>query len=289
LAAVPPNPRVLLARARFGAVRRRLIARHYVDAVAPLAVVGAALRGYPRYLRDRRRYLELSATPLDRYDDNPQLHDWTATSPSDAHYTQQDAWAAREIYAFAPPAHVDVGSRVTFVLGLAAFVPTSFVDLRPLTHAVPNLTAVAGSILDLPYEDHELPSLSCLHVAEHIGLGRYGDALDPSGTERAAAELARVLAPNGKLWFSLPVGRYRTNFNAHRVHDPSAVAPMFEGLKLEAFAGVDDCGALRDDVAPEDLASCEWACGFYRFTRPSSERSPVAAEGSALSGADASD
>ena len=31
---------------------------------------------------------------------------------------------------FGPAGHVDVGSRVTFVIGLAAFVPTTFVDLR---------------------------------------------------------------------------------------------------------------------------------------------------------------
>jgi SAM-dependent methyltransferase len=270
-------------------MRRRLIAYHYVDAVTPLGTIAAGLRGYPRYMRDRRRYVELSGLQLDRYDDNPQLHDWTPTSPADAHYTHQDAWAARQIHAFAPPAHVDVGSRVTFVLGLAAFVPTSFVDLRPLTHQVPNLTTVAGSILDLPYADRTLPSLSCLHVAEHIGLGRYGDPLDPRGTERAAAELARVLAPEGKLWFSLPVGRPRTNFNAHRVHDPSAIAPMFAGLELEAFAGVDDRGTFRDDVVPEDLASCEWACGFYRFTRASSERSPLAGDDSSPSEAQGSD
>jgi SAM-dependent methyltransferase len=273
---VPPNPRSVLTRAHVRAVRRSLIARHYLDAVTPLTGIATALRGYPRYLRDRRRYLELSGTALDRYDDNPQLHDWTATSPADAHYTHQDAWAAREIHAFAPEAHFDVGSRVTLVAGLAAFVPTSFVDLRPLTLAIPNLTAVAGSILALPYRDYEVTSLSCLHVAEHIGLGRYGDPLDPHGTERAAAELARVLAPGGRLWFSLPVGRSRTNFNAHRVHDPLAVPPMFEGLDLEAFAGVDDTGAFRDDMTPADLAGAEWGCGLYRFTRPTSARRPVA-------------
>jgi SAM-dependent methyltransferase len=256
-------------------MRRRLIAYHYLDAVTPLGGIVAGLRGYPRYLRDRRRYLELSGSPLDRYDDNPQLHDWTATSPADAHYTHQDAWAAREIHAFGPPSHVDVGSRVTFVLGLAAFVPTSFVDLRPLTLEVPNLTAVAGSILELPYDDRAVMSLSCLHVAEHIGLGRYGDALDPRGSERAAAELARVLSPGGKLWFALPIGRARTNFNAHRVHDPLAIPPMFAGLEFEAFAAVDDNGAFRDDVAPEDLSGAEWACGLYRFTRSSSARSPL--------------
>jgi hypothetical protein len=277
----------MLARARRAAVRHRLIARHYVDAVVPLADVAAAARGYRRYLRDRRRYTEMASAPLDRYDDNPQLRDWTATSPFDAHYTHQDAWAAREIHAFGPPSHVDVGSRVTFVLGLAAFVSTTFVDLRPLPLSLPNLHPAAGSVLEMPYENRELLSVSCLHVAEHIGLGRYGDPLDPHGTERAAAELARVLAPGGKLWFSLPVGRQRTNFNAHRVHDPRAIPPMFEGLELEAFAGVDDAGAFRDDVSPADLAGCEWACGLYRFTRPSSERTPR--EGGGLSSTSASD
>jgi hypothetical protein len=33
-----------------------------------------------------------------------------------------------------------------------------------------------------------------MHVVEHVGLGRYGDALDPKGDARACAELARVLA-----------------------------------------------------------------------------------------------
>ena len=67
-------------------------------------------------------------------------------------------------------------------------------------------------------------------MAEHIGLGRYGDPLDPLGTRKAAAELQRVLAPGGQLLFSLPVGRPRVEFNAHRVHDPHEVASWFDGL-----------------------------------------------------------
>ncbi len=98
--------------------------RHYVDAIVPVDLA-ASLRGSARYLRDRRRYVALSGEPLDPYDDNPQLRDWTPTSPADPHYTHQDAWAAREIHDFGPAGHVDVGSRVTFVIGLAAFVPTS--------------------------------------------------------------------------------------------------------------------------------------------------------------------
>ena len=64
----------------------------------------------------------------------------------------------------------------------------------------------------------------------------------PLGTRKAAAELQRVLAPGGQLLFSLPVGRPRVEFNAHRVHDPREVASWF-ALELVEFAGVDDLRA----------------------------------------------
>jgi hypothetical protein len=36
----------------------------------------------------------------------------------------------------------------------------------------------------MPFEDNTALSLSCLHVAEHIGLGQYGGPLDPLGTKK---------------------------------------------------------------------------------------------------------
>lgn len=264
----PAGPaRSALHSALRSAVRTRLIVRHYVDAIAPWPQLRGAPAAYRRYLADRRRYAQLSGERLDRYDDDPQLHDWTATTPFDPHYTHQDAWAAREIFERRPAEHVDVGSRVSFVIGLAAFVPVTFVDVRPLPIELPNLNPIAGSLLEMPFADRAVASLSCLHVAEHVGLGRYGDPLDPSGTVASAAELARVLAPGGTLWFGLPVGRPRTNFNAHRVHDPRDVPGWFEGLRLDAFAGVDDDGRFLASAEPAALADCEWACGLYRFTR----------------------
>jgi len=261
-------PRQLYQRLFREAVRQRAIGRHYLAGAFPPRLFRSALRGYPRYLRDRRRYTRLVAPgELDRYDDNPQLHDWTPSSPFDPHYTYQDAWAAREIHAAAPGYHVDVGSRVTFVIGLAAFVRTVFIDLRPLEVDIPNLEPRAGSILDLPFDDASVASLSCLHVAEHIGLGRYGDPLDPEGTVKAARELARVLAPGGALYFALPIGRQRTEFNAHRVHDPRAVPAMFADLELVSFAAVGDDGRYAEPAELEDYAESDWSCGLYMFTR----------------------
>src|SRR3954454_20739809 len=126
---------------------------------------------------------------------NPQLHDRLPTTPFVQHYFFQDIWAARRVAERRPPRHVDVGSRVDLVGFLTAIAPVTFVDIRPLEADVEGLESVAGSVLSLPFEDGSLPSVSCLHVAEHIGLGRYGDPLDPGGTRKAADELQRVLAP----------------------------------------------------------------------------------------------
>ena len=92
------------------------------------------------------------------------------------------------------------------VMMLATIIKTIFIDVRPCDHAPMGVGFVQGSLTALPISDNSVPSLSCLSVAEHIGPGRYDDTLDPQGTQHAARELMRVLAPGGALYFSVPVG-----------------------------------------------------------------------------------
>jgi SAM-dependent methyltransferase len=120
----------------------------------------------------------------------------------------------------------------------------------------------------LPYPDRSVESISCLHVAEHVGLGRYGDALNPRGSAEAMRDLQRVVAPGGQLLFSLPVGRPRVCFNAHRIHDPRVIVDEFDELELVEFAGVDDEGVFARHRKPEDLVGSVYACGIYHFRRP---------------------
>jgi SAM-dependent methyltransferase len=230
----------------------------------------AAFPGAARqYVSSWRTYRQLpGAERLRLRDAYPQLWDRLAVSPFDAHYFHQDVWAARRIADFRPPRHVDVGSRVDLVGFLTAICPVMFVDIRPLEAHIPDLESVAGSLLDMPFEDRSLPSVSCLHVAEHIGLGRYGDPLDPNGSRKAAAELQRVLAPGGQLLFSGPVGAPRVCFNAHRVHDPIDVLSWFDELELESFAGVRDDGRFIEQLQPAELAGQRYACGMFCLRRP---------------------
>jgi hypothetical protein len=119
----------------------------------------------------------------------------------------------------------------------------------------------------MPYKDGSVKSLSCLHVAEHIGLGRYGDPLDPLGTEKAAAELMRCLAPNGNLYFALPIGKSRLCFNAHRIHSPQQIMTYFEGLELAEFSVTGDDKQFVEDTNPADYANQRYACGMFWFRK----------------------
>lgn len=230
----------------------------------------ALAAGAARFLRDRRAYAALpGAEPLRWRDTYPQLGDRVASSPFDPHYTHQDTWAAQRIAEHAPARHVDVGSRVDFVCFLTAITKVAFVDIRPLEVDIEGLETIEGSLLALPFADRSLESLSCLHVAEHVGLGRYGDPLDPNGTRKAIEELQRVLAPGGRLLFSTPVGRPRVCFNAHRIHDPVELLGLFDELELEEFAGVDDDGRFRRHRDPAELRDSAYACGMYRLRRAS--------------------
>jgi len=125
----------------------------------------------------------------------------------------------------------------------------------------------SGDILNLPFADQSLSSISCLHVAEHVGLGRYGDPLNPDGTRLACAELQRVLAPGGDLFFAVPVGRPRVCFNAHRIHTPEIIIDFFEGLNLVEFSGVHDDATFAERVSPGEFSNSIYACGMFWFCR----------------------
>jgi SAM-dependent methyltransferase len=221
------------------------------------------------YVSDARRYRRLpGAEPLRLRDAFPQLADRTGTNPYDSHYFFQDVWAAHRVAEHSPRRHVDVGSRVDYVGFLTSHTDVTFVDIRPLDVELERLQSVKGSVLDLPFSDRSIESLSCLHVAEHIGLGRYGDPLDPQGSRKAAAELQRVLAPGGQLLFSGPVGTSRVCFNAHRIHEPAEIVSWFDQLNLVEFSGIDDSGHFARHRDLHELDGSAYACGLFLFLRP---------------------
>jgi SAM-dependent methyltransferase len=206
-------------------------------------------------------------------DTYPQVHDRAVTTPIDAHYFYLNGWAMRRIAAGRPQLHVDIGSQVIFANLLAGVISVVFVDYRPLKARLPGLTCVGGDLLRLPFTDRSLSSVSCLHVIEHVGLGRYGDALDPAGTVKAARELSRVLASGGNLFLAAPVGRPRLCFNAHRIYRAEEIRQMTPELELVEFSGVHDGGRYVEHVELSAFQNSDYACGLFWFRRPRNLRS----------------
>lgn len=223
---------------------------------------------YISYFSALRQYKSMNgAEDISAHDLYPVLDEKTSTTSFDTHYFYQDIWAFRKIFESGAKTHVDVGSKVDYVGFLSAITKTTFIDIRPLVTDLTNLESKSGSILAMPYPDNSIPSLSCLHVAEHIGLGRYGDPLDPLGTIKACKELQRVLEPGGNLYFALPIGSPRVCFNAHRIHSTDQILEYFAGLRLVEFSFVNDKGHFLQNVEPEIAQNAKYGCGLFHFAK----------------------
>lgn len=231
---------------------RRLLSLHYIF----------------RYFSDWRKFNSQAgnkrASLLDSF---PVLGDRVAKTPFDPHYFYQGSWIARELAASKTPFHVDIASSVLTMSVLSAHVPTIFVDYRPLVVRQKNLISVAGDINRLPFSDRSVASLSCLHVIEHIGLGRYGDPIDVDGARKAALELARVVREGGMFYLSTPIGRERVCFNAHRISAPQTVVAWFPDMDLMRFSYVDDAGELHPDSDMSEARELSYGCGLFTFRK----------------------
>ena len=247
--------------------------RWLFDPVRISSSVMNTARAMPVYARNLARYSRLNRRPsfavsisdswfrsYDRFD---------AAGSVPFHYFHQDLWAAKKLYDAGTREHVDVGSRIDgFVAHALTFCRITYVDVRPFDLQWEGFTFKRGLITDLPFPDNSVNSLSSLHVIEHIGLGRYGDPVDPEGSWKAARELSRVLAPQGRLLIGVPTGRERVCFDAHRIFDPDSTREAFRDLELVDFAFIDDANRLTENASFEEARRADYGCGLFEFRKP---------------------
>ncbi|MCF8163526.1 MAG: DUF268 domain-containing protein [Polynucleobacter sp.] len=201
----------------------------------------------------------------------PCLEDDTKQTGFDSHYLYHVAWAVRKLLTATPETHCDVGSSLNFCSIASAIVPTTFIDIRPANIYLNNLLVEPRDLtVDESWKNEEFGSLSCMHVIEHIGLGRYGDNLDVSGDLKAINNLLRAVKKNGQLFFVVPVGKPEIYFNAHRVYSSKWIIEYFSSkCTLNEFYFI----PAQNDMAPVENCDPEYAdkftygCGCFHFIK----------------------
>ena len=236
----------------------------------------SSMRGLPVFVADYfalKKQIRDDNFPLGFYPITDDRYKQGGTARG--HYFHQDLLVAQKIYQANPGAHIDIGSRVDgFIAHIATFRKVEIVDIRKLDSNIENIQYIQADMMGLPENMYECcDSISCLHALEHFGLGRYGDPVDYDGHLKGFDNIHRMLKENGVLYFSVPIGPQRIEFNAHRVFCIEYLLGMIgEKFEIVSFSFVDDAGDLRKDVElttamMKSNCGCNYGCGIFELVK----------------------
>ena len=203
----------------------------------------------------------------------PIISDKFAKAGTMGNYFWQDLWAARHIVSEQIKEHYDIGSRIDGFIAhlLSAGIKVNMIDIRPFPGEVENLfTIVDDATMLNNIEDNSLNSLSALCSIEHFGLGRYGDPIDPEACFKCFSQIQKKMKSGGKVYISLPIGRERVEFNAHRVFYASTIIESFYEMELIEFSCVAE-GKIEYNVEihkyDNDMHKGEHRYGLFCFRK----------------------
>jgi hypothetical protein len=178
----------------------------------------------PRFINESMRFRAIGGK-IDGFFPVYDEDNGNACSFSD--YTILDFLAVREIKSRLITRHLDIGSRVDgLVLQLSHFCDVQCLDIRP-NHSLEKFgitTMMADACISPPLTPPgfvKYSSISSIHAVEHMGLGRYGDSIDPFAVDKFIANVNEYLLSNGFFFLGFPCGDNKIMFNAHRLMKPS--------------------------------------------------------------------
>lgn len=203
----------------------------------------------------------------------PIIKDKYAFAGAIGNYFWQDLWAARLVVKTAVKRHFDIGSRLDGFIAhlLAADIEVTMIDVREFPGEVEHLHTIVDDATSLhQISDESIESMSALCSLEHFGLGRYGDPIDPEACFKCFENIQRKLKKGGRLYISLPIGKERVEFNAHRVFYASTIVDCFSALRLEEFSCACD-GKIEYNVDihkyDNDVHNGEYRYGLFLFVK----------------------
>jgi predicted SAM-dependent methyltransferase len=203
----------------------------------------------------------------------PIIKDKFAYAGTVNNYFWQDLWAARLICKTEVKKHFDIGSRLDGFIAhiLAAGLDVTMIDVREFPTEIEGLNTIVDDATSLKQiQDNSIESMSALCSLEHFGLGRYGDPIEPEACFKCFDNIQRKLKKGGRLYISLPIGKERVEFNAHRVFYASTVIDCFSSLKLMEYSCVTQEGIKYNvDIHKydKDNHNGEYRYGLFLFEK----------------------
>jgi SAM-dependent methyltransferase len=186
---------------------------------------------YPRY----REYV----ASIDR---NSPLHGLPTRIIGDAsadpterltHYGAFSYWVAQKIFAHPRGAQLkvlDLGSPKMMNCIFSAVHDVTSLVLADCGDPISRVKYVRHDASDeLPFRDASFDVFTSTATLPLIGLGRYGDRLDPACLPNLIRELDRVMKPDAELIISMSLGPNCLNFNNSWFFSMPAIEKLFDG------------------------------------------------------------
>jgi SAM-dependent methyltransferase len=106
-----------------------------------------------------------------------------------------------------------VHAEAPYLAALVGLGAEELVGVDLAEREVPGLRSVVGDLRDLPFSSESFDLVLCVSTLEHVGMDTsmygHGGERDERGMERALLELRRVVARDGRVLITLPLGERR--------------------------------------------------------------------------------
>jgi len=95
-----------------------------------------------------------------------------------------------------------------------------------------NVEYIRGNCFNTNLANESVDVVVSISTFEHVGLGRWGDPIDPDGDIRSMQEAHRILKPGGHVVVTLPYGAPTVVYNLHRIYDDGRIKKMIDGFSI---------------------------------------------------------
>lgn len=184
-----------------------------------------------------------------------------------------DLLTSQKVYHKKPLKHLDIGSRIDGVVAqIASYRNLDVLDIRDLEikpHKNINfLKQDLTNILNVS-DNEKYDSISSIGCLAHIGLGRYGDNIDPEGYKKGIEAISKLAKEKCYVYVLTPVGKESVEFNAHNIFDAKKLIREFEinNFVLKEFHLINDDGELILNSKIEDSINLNFGGGYFVFQK----------------------